>query len=236
VRGADELVLVRETVRAVSARHGMRACFAPSVVAGQVGNGCHLHLSLRRDGGTDLFRGGEGPHGLTGTAEAFLAGVLDALPALLAIGAPSPAGYLRLVPSHWAGAFQCWGLENREAALRLILPDDPGGANAEVKCFDPAGNPYLVVGSVIAAGLAGVSARQTLPEPVQGDPAAGPPAAPRLPRTLTEAADRFQAFRPLREALGETLHGAVLAVRRAEARACAGYAPHDLAAAYRWRY
>ncbi|MEK8169185.1 hypothetical protein NKH77_03380 [Streptomyces sp. M19] len=53
--------------------------------------------------------------------------MLRELPALLAIGAPSAASYLRLEPSHWAGVFQCWGLENREAAIRFITgpPDDP---------------------------------------------------------------------------------------------------------------
>ncbi len=237
LRAADELVLARETVRAVTRQHGLRASFAPTVVAGQVGNGCHLHLSLRRDG-EDLFRGGAGRHGLTGTAESFLAGVLDALPALMAIGAPSPASYLRLVPSHWAGAFHCWGVENREAALRLVPgpPDETGSANAEVKCFDAAANPYLVVGAVIAAGLHGLDADLRLPDPVRGDPASTAPDTPRLPRSLTEAADRFARYEPLRAALGESAHGAVLAVRRAEARQFAEADPEQIASAIRWRY
>ncbi|MFF7717499.1 glutamine synthetase [Streptomyces sp. NPDC007988] len=172
VGAADLAVLVRETVRAVSLRHGLTPLFGPAVEAGGVGNGGHLHLSLWREG-RNLCRGGEGPFGMTGDSESFLAGLLDALPALLAIGAPTPASYLRLEPSHWAGVFQCWGLENREAALRFITgaPDDPDGANAEVKCFDAAANPYLVTGAVIAAGLAGLEAGARLPEPVQGDPA-----------------------------------------------------------------
>ncbi|WP_351224418.1 glutamine synthetase family protein [Streptomyces sp. NPDC002133] len=172
VGAADLAVLVRETVRAVSLRHGLNPLFGPVVEAGGVGNGGHLHLSLWRDG-QNLCRGGRGPFGTTSDSEAFLAGVLEALPALLAIGAPSPASYLRLEPSRWAGAFQCWGLENREAALRFIAgaPDDPEGANAEVKCFDAAANPYLVTGAVIAAGLAGLAAGARLPEPVTGDPA-----------------------------------------------------------------
>jgi len=85
--------------------------FSPSVQAGGVGNGGHLHLSLHR-GGRSLFGGGDRQFGLTDEAEAFIAGVLERLPALLAVGAPSVASYLRLLPSHWAGAFACWGLEN----------------------------------------------------------------------------------------------------------------------------
>ncbi len=159
VAAADDSVLVRQTIRAVSAAFGFRPSFAPAVVAGSVGNGGHVHLSLWRDG-RNLLAGGPGPHGLTGEGEAFAAGVLAALPALTGVGAPSVASYLRLVPSRWAGVFQCWGRENREAALRLVTGsagEQDTRANLEVKCFDLAANPYLVVGSLIAAGLAGIA-------------------------------------------------------------------------------
>ncbi|MFJ6567242.1 glutamine synthetase [Streptomyces sp. NPDC091292] len=230
VAAADDVVLVRETVRAVSARHGLRASFAPSFTPDRVGNGCHLHLSLHR-GDTDLHRAPDTAYGLAPEADAFLAGVLDRLPALLAVGAPSPASYLRLVPSRWAGVHQCWGVENREAAVRLV----PGDGHAEVKCFDAAANPYLLAGAVVAAGLAGIADRAELPEPVTGDPV-GLPGARRLPRTLDEATGHFEASALLREAMGEALHGAVLAVRRAEAEDFAGSSPGDIAAATRWRY
>ena len=119
VGAADDSVLVRQTIRAVSARHGLQASFAPSVTARTVGNGGHVHLSVWRDG-QNLLAGGPGRFGLSADGEAFAGGILAELPALTAVGAPSVASYLRLVPSHWAGVFQCWGLENREAALRLV--------------------------------------------------------------------------------------------------------------------
>ena len=97
--------------------HGLRASFAPAVLAGGVGNGGHLHLSAWRDG-RNLHAGGDGPVGMTAEAEGFLAGVLDQLPALAALLTPSPASYLRMQPSHWAGVYAAWGHENREAALR----------------------------------------------------------------------------------------------------------------------
>jgi glutamine synthetase len=224
VGAADDVILVRETVRAVSLRHGLRASFAPAFTAGQVGNGCHLHVSA-----SGLLDGGDGAYGMTPAGEAFLAGLLAELPALLAIGAPSPASYLRLEPSRWAGAFRCWGLENREAALRFVAGDNP---NAELKCFDAAANPYLVVGAVIAVGLAGAG---PLPEPVTGDPATRGDQE-RLPLSLGDAADAFEDSGVLREALGEVLHGAVLAVRRAEAERFAKSSPEEIAEATRWRW
>jgi glutamine synthetase len=236
VGAADLAVLVRETIRGVSARHGLTPLFGPVAEAGTVGNGGHLHLSLWQ-GERNLCRDGDGPHGMTATSEAFLAGVLRALPALLAIGAPSPASYLRLEPSRWAGAYQCWGLENREAALRFIAgaPDDPGAANAEVKCFDPAANPYLVTGAVIAAGLAGLDAGLTLPPPVSGDPAAAG-REQRLPTSLLTALEHFEDSAVLREALGDPLFESIAAVRRAEAALFEKATPQEIAATTRGRY
>lgn len=87
VAAADTTVLVRNTIRAVSARHGLRVSFAPAVEPGGVGNGGHLHLSLWR-GERNLGQGGPGRYGLTAEAESFLAGVLAELPALLALRGP----------------------------------------------------------------------------------------------------------------------------------------------------
>jgi len=237
VGAADLAVLVRETIRAVSARHGLTALLGPVVEAGAVGNGAHLHLSLWENG-RNLCRGGPGPAGMTPECEAFLAGVLRELPALLALGAPSPASYLRLEPSRWAGAYRCWGLENREAALRFITgsPDDEAGANAEVKCFDAAANPYLVVGAVTAAGLAGIDEELRLPPPVSGDPAVTGEEAPRLPTSLPEALALFERSALLREALGDPLFESVAAVRRGEAKLFEGLAPQAVADATRKRY
>ena len=77
----------------------------------------------------------------------------EGLPALLAIGAPSVASYLRLVPQRWSAPYRCWGRENREAAVRFVTGmtgSEQTAANCEVKCFDQSANPYLAIGSVIA--------------------------------------------------------------------------------------
>lgn len=239
VEAADTTVLVRQTIRAVSARHGLRASFAPVVEAGSVGNGGHLHLSLWR-AGHNLARGGSGPHGLTAEAEGFLAGVLGALPELLVLGSSSPAGYLRLVPQHWAGAYQCWGLENREAALRLVTGstgERATAANAEIKCFDATANPYLAIGAVLAVGLAGLDQRLVLPPEFSGDPAeAAPGTVPRLPASPADALAAYRKSAVLREALGEPLYEVVLAVRTAESERCAAATAEQLVAATRWRY
>jgi glutamine synthetase len=240
VGAADRVVLVKETIRAVAQTHGLRVSFAPVVMAGQVGNGGHLHCSVWSDG-RNLFTGGDGRHGLTLPGESILAGVLDALPALCAVGAPSAASYLRLVPQRWAGPWQCWGLENREAALRLVTGTagtEASAANAELKCFDASANPYLVTGVVTAIATDTADEGRQLPEEVSVDPATLPRGEqpPLLPRSIGEAIDHLEKDERLRAVMGEALFEAFVAVRRAEAELFAGWTDEEIAGATRWRY
>ncbi|MGV9247137.1 glutamine synthetase [Streptomyces sp. NPDC003710] len=244
VGAADRSVLVRQTIRAVAGRHGLRVSFAPAVTAEGVGNGGHVHLSTWR-GGINLHAGGDGRYGMTAEAESFAAGLLAHLPALTAVTAPSPASYLRLKPSQWAGVFAVWGRETRESAVRLITGTaglHEQAANLEVKPVDLAANPYLALGCLITAGLDGVAASMPLPEEVTGDPArfTGQEALKRgvrrLPESLEDAVERFREDDELRTALGPVLADAVIAVRLGETAAVAGLDDEHVAAAYRWVY
>jgi glutamine synthetase len=240
VGAADTTSLVRETIRAVSLNHGLRASFSPKVLADGVGNGAHVHLSLWREG-VNLMAGGEGRYGLTAEGEAFAAGILSRLPALLAIGAPSVASYLRLIPSHWAGAFACWGRENREAALRFVTgsaDDRARAANLEVKCFDAAANPYLAVAGLLATGRAGLMEGGTLPEPVEVDPLSlgEEHGVVPLPSSLGAALEAFENDAVLKEALGEPMIDTIAVVRRGEIALFDGMRPEDIATRTRWKH
>jgi glutamine synthetase len=231
---------VRATIRAVGRRHGVRTSFSPKVDAAGVGNGGHVHISPWRDG-TNLMSGGNGPYGLTSEGESFVGGVLAHLPALLALGAPSVASYLRLVPQHWAGAYACWGLENREAALRLVTGStgsEAWAANLEVKCVDLHANPYLLLAGLIAAGADG----RPLPDPMDVDPAALGDAelarrgVERLPTTLRESLAAFLDDQVLAEAFGRPLVDSIAAVRESELEALGASSPEQVADASRWTH
>lgn len=247
VNAADDAVLVRQTIRAVSQRHGLLPSFAPVVIPGEVGNGGHLHFSAWQDDadGTarNVFAGGDGPYGITDTGAAIIGGLVRRLPALAVVGNPSPASYQRLRPQQWAGVYPCWGRENREAALRLVtgtVGSEPEAANLEVKCVDQAANPYLLVGAVTAVAAAAVAAATPppLPAEVTVDPATmSPDDRPRrLPRTLGEAVLTFRDDDLLPAAMGATLAGAVLAVRRADIERYEFQPADRVVAATRWRY
>lgn len=223
---ADQLVVARLLIQRVTQRFGWLCSFSPVVTADRVGNGGHLHLSVCR-GGLPLFSGGEGVAGLSGPGEALLAGLLHELPALLPLACALEISYRRLIPSRWAAPFQVWGVENREAALRLIpagLEGEP--AHLELKVADLSANPYLLVGAVLAVIDAALrqSPPHPLPPPVVGDPehTADGAQAPRLPATLEQAAAAFAASDLLRQAMGEPLHRTVLEARQAEVRRAAG--------------
>jgi glutamine synthetase len=239
VSAADTCALVKLVISAVTSRHGLRPSFSPAVLTDNVGNGGHLHASFWRDG-ANLLAGGTGRHGLTAAGESILATLLDSLPALLAIGAPTPASYLRLQPSRWAGAYQIWGVENREAAMRLIEAPaaDPGQANVELKCFDLSANPYLLTGATLAVALRGAGAGASLPPEVSGDPAApGHPladSAVRLPASLADTVKALEADEHLRGVLGADLLSSYAAARRASIRLAAGQRDEQVIADARW--
>jgi glutamine synthetase len=242
---ADTNLVVRHTIRAVARNHGLAASFAPVVFAGLVGNGHHLHLSLWNRSGRNAFHGGRGPEGMTREAEAFTAGVLESVPALTAVTAPSVASYERLQPHRWSGPWAVWGRENREAALRFVtgmVGSRPEAANLELKSTDASANPYLALGAILAAGIDGLERDAMLPEPVSVDPASITAAERRsrgirqLPSSLGAAIRQLERSTVLRAAMGDVLFESFLATRRGERATFEGKDPEAVVRAVRWRY
>ncbi len=216
---ADNIVLARLLVGRVARRHGLTASFSPLPFAGGAGNGAHQHLSLFRDGGP-LLSGGPGPHGLTPEGGAAIAGVVAGLPELVAVFAGSVLSTHRLQPGHWSGAFACWGLENREAAVRLCAatPGNPYGASVELKCIDPSANPYLATATLLGLAADGMARGAVLPPEVTVDPAelTDPRTAVRLPVDQAAALAALDASALAQRLLGTEIHTALSAVRHHE--------------------
>lgn len=222
LQAADWQIAFRETVHGVALQHHLHASFLPKLFEDMAGSGCHLHLSLWKDG-QNILPDSTQPGTLSSIAQSFVAGTLWHLPALMAITTPSVNSYRRLKPHFWSGAFRCWGMDNREAAIRVPSnPQAPSPTHIELKTVDASANPYLALGIVIAAGLNGIRQELTLPEPVAIDPGYLPEVErlqtgiDRLPENLGEAIDHFAQDRTLLDAMGTGLATAFLAVRRAE--------------------
>jgi glutamine synthetase len=225
LRAADRQLLVRETIRGVAIAQGIVASLAPKPWPEAAGNGCHIHFSLWDEAGGNLFYDGDSGDGLTDAARSFVAGLLEHLSGLCGLTAPSFNSYHRLVPRYWAGAFTCWGLDNREAPVRVpsrYRGSEEASTNVELKAADATSNPHLAVGGLIAAGLDGLERKLQAPPPVQFDPATMPEdererqGIRRLPATQAEALDALEGDAVLMDALGPGLAGSYLAVRRSE--------------------
>ncbi len=246
VAAADAAMVVRQTVRAVARRHGLVTSFAPQVgrryrqrhapPPQPLGRATQPARGRRRSGG-HAAREGEAFVGRASSHE---------LPALVGVDGADRLGYLRLQPHHWSGAMQCWGTENREAALRFIAGHDRGdrgSANVEIKPVDGTANPYLAVGALLAAALYGVDVRRPPAAVDRGRPGrasrrgqGGTGRAATAASTLAEAAERFAESTVLREAMGDFLFETFLATRRGEVEQYAGLDDDELIRRLRWRY
>jgi glutamine synthetase len=224
LQAADEQLLVRETIRGVATRHGLVASLAPKPWPDNAGNGAHVHFSIWA-GGQNRFHEASAPDLLSAEGRSFVAGVLEHLPGLCGLTAPSFNSYHRIVPQYWAGAFVCWGHDNREAPVRIASVFrglEEASTNAELKACDASCNPYLALGGLIAAGLDGLERGLEPPEPVEVDPATIDEdererrGIARLPETQEQALDALADDELLLTALGPVLAESYLAVRRSE--------------------
>jgi glutamine synthetase len=239
LRAADNQLKFRDAVRGVAeVQHRLIASFAAKPFAEGVGSGAHIHFSLwSADGTTNLmYEQDAGPRLLSETGRRFVAGVLDHLPALVALTCPSYNSYERLRPLSWAGSTVSWGPDNREAGVRIASPfrgREAESTNAELKACDPSCNPYLALGGLILAGLDGLRRGLEPPEPALRDPS-GMSDDERarcgirpLPTTLRQALTNLQGDGLLYSALGDLLGRCIIAVRTAEADALDAMSPED---------
>jgi glutamine synthetase len=144
-------------------------------------------------------------------------------------------------PGNWAGAYACWGTENREAAVRFVQggPGAPHGGNVEVKIVDPSANPYLASATVLGLALDGIKRRAALPVEITVDPAklsgsdrddAG---IVRLPEAQAEAIAALDGSALLRRILGDPAVDMVVAVRRLEQERYGNLDPEQLTDKFR---
>src|SRR2546422_2130184 len=234
LRAADNQIIYRQTVRAVAGQHDLVASLAPKPFANQAGSGAHLHWSVwDAEHKTNRLTDANDPNGLSSLAKSAIAGVLHHLPALLALTTPSVNSFRRLQPHFWSSAYTAWGIENREAAVRVptrYWDDEEGSTNLELKASDASANPYISLGGLMAAALDGIERELDPGEPVNSDPGnltddeLHRRGIRRYPETAREALDELERDEVLVGALGAPLAFEYLKVRRAEA---AAYAEKD---------
>jgi glutamine synthetase len=225
---ADRSVLLQAVIREAARRHGVRASFSALVDPAEAGNGVHLHLSLCDAGGKPLFHDPAQPADLSVLGHQFAAGILAHAGALAAITAPSPVSQARLQPGRRSAGMAFLGLRNREALLRIppvltfgrVAPESQ--MRLEYRGADAAANPYLMLGTLIHAGLDGIRRRLPAPPIIDRDPSTISEqerhdlGVTALPTTLAEALEAIDDDAAMRSWLPPRLCEAYLAVKTAE--------------------
>ncbi len=203
---ADNIMTFKLAVKTLAQKNGLHATFMPKPVFGINGSGMHTNMSLFKDG-VNVFADPADKRGLSKEAYAFIAGILTHIKGMTAVTNPLVNSYKRLVPGYEAPCYLAWSASNRSALIRI--PAARGQATrVELRCPDPACNPYLALAVCLVAGLDGIEKGLTPPEEITENIFAmdATTRAERgidsLPGTLKEAVECMKADALICETLG----------------------------------
>lgn len=222
---ADNAVTFKYTVKAIAASWNVYATFMPKPIFGVNGSGMHTHQSLAfLESGENAFVDTSDDYGLSKLARHFIAGQLAHARGMAAVLAPLVNSYRRLVPGFEAPVYVSWARQNRSALIRVpaIRAGRTAATRIELRCPDPAANPYLAYAVMLAAGLDGIERELPLPEPIEEnlyhfteDDLRRRNVA-TLPATLGEAMAELERDEVVREALGEHVVEKLLEAQKQE--------------------
>ena len=165
---ADNTVTFKWVVRSIAAEFGLHATFMPKPVFGINGSGMHTNQSLFNLDGTNAFYDEKGPLELSPVAYKYIAGIMKNAKGFCAVTNPLVNSYKRLVAGYEAPVYVAWSASNRSALVRI--PASRGmGTRTEVRCPDPACNPYLAFAMMLGAGLDGIKNDLPVPDAVNAD-------------------------------------------------------------------
>lgn len=244
LKACDQAVTLRELARASAFRLGHEVSFTPKVAPDGVGNGVHVHISLRDTQGAPISYDAKHPYGVSERASCFLAGIHRHMRALTAFTAPTPPSYLRLVPHTWSAAWTNIGYRHREAAIRICPTFGTSEKaikdqyNFEYKAMDATGNPYIQLGMLLKAGLLGLREQLEMPEATEQDPESMRAAEreqrkiARLPQSLNDALTSLSDDEKLQKCLPENLLKAYMCYKHSELQLTEGLDAETLCQKY----
>jgi len=220
---ADDCMTYRITVKEYALKYGWHATFMPKPLFGENGSGMHTHQSLFK-AGANAFYDADDRYFLSDVGKAFIAGQLRHAREICAIFAQWVNSYKRLVPGYEAPVYVAWSRRNRSALVRVPLyhPGKEQATRMELRCPDPACNPYLTFAMLLHAGLEGVEKGYELPEPMEQNLYHLSPDDRRrlgieqLPETLGEAIELTAESELCLRALGEHVFNRYVEIKRRE--------------------
>ncbi|WP_129140067.1 glutamine synthetase family protein [Modicisalibacter coralii] len=213
LRAADSAVLLKRLIKGVALNHGFEATFMAKPYGNEAGSGAHVHISLVDDAGRNIFASDdEDPLGTPRLRQA-IAGLLELMPASMAIFAPNMNSFRRFQPGLYVPMTPSWGYDNRSVAVRI--PSGPNAARRiEHRVAGADVNPYLLLATLLASVRHGLDRHLDPGEPIEGN--AYEQLEPTLTNSWQKALDLFADSEILAEALGRGFHHVYRTNRLAE--------------------
>ena len=167
---SDSVMTYRLVVKEIALRAGYYASFMPKPIIGENGSGMHTHQSLFKGQKNAFFDPNDEYH-LSDMGKGFIAGQLKHVKEFCLVMSQWVNSYKRLVPGYEAPVYISWARRNRSALVRVPMykPGNELATRAELRCPDPACNPYLTFAVMLASGLDGIEKGYDLPDPVEKD-------------------------------------------------------------------
>lgn len=194
---ADNHSVYKTVAKEIAAQHHQSITFMAKYNERE-GSSCHVHMSLRGQGGETVFWDNEAG-GRSALYDQFIAGVLATMNDFTLLYAPNINSYKRFADGSFAPTTIGWGNDNRTCSVRLV----GHGASARLENRLPGGdvNPYIALAGMIAGGLYGIENELELEPELTGN--AYSSCHPRVPRTLRDARDAFASSPVARAAFGD---------------------------------
>jgi len=220
---ADDTMTYRITVKEYAMKYGWHATFMPKPLFGENGSGMHTHQSLFKEG-RNAFFDADDQYFLSETGKQFIAGQLKHAREITSVFAQWVNSYKRLVPGYEAPVYCAWSRRNRSALVRVPLyhPGKEQATRAEIRCPDPACNPYLTFAALLQAGLEGIEKGYELPEPMEKNLYHISPedrkrlGIEQLPETLGEAIELTAESELVLRTFGEHIFNRYVEIKRQE--------------------
>lgn len=222
---ADDIQTFKLIVKTMAMFRNLHATFMPKPFYGINGSGMHCHMSLFRDK-KNIFYDEQGEYQVSQELKWFIGGIFEHINAICAISNPTINSYKRLVPGYEAPINVAWSTMNRSALIRIPAPRKDG-TRVELRCPDPAANPYLLLAVTFASGLKGIREKIDPPDSIDHNIYKMSKSEKResgikqLPRNLWSAVEALKQDDFIKSVLGKHIFDKFIALKTME---CNDYA------------
>jgi len=211
---ADRHTIYKNGAKEIAALNGVSLTFMAKWTMAEAGSSCHVHSSVWNEGGTEsLMWDDSDPDHMSETCRHYVGGLMASAREMAWMFAPYVNSYKRYQAASWAPTAIAVGKDNRTCGFRLVGEHESFRIESRIPGADV--NPYLAFAATIAGGLHGIENKTESPPIFEGN-AYEATDVDRVPTSLHEAIDAFEASEVARAAFGDFVFKHLLNTARQE--------------------